>query len=71
MKCHWCGKDDDRVIDSRPSFSGTAIRRRRECRACGQRFTTLERVSVPPTNAERLGWNLAELVAEAARGGRK
>ena len=44
MRCPWCGADDDRVVDSRPAGGGSAIRRRRACRACGRRFSTYERV---------------------------
>ncbi len=44
MRCPYCGKDHDRVIDSRGAEEGDAIRRRRECEACGKRFTTYERV---------------------------
>ena len=44
MHCPYCARDKDKVIDSRPSDSGDAIRRRRECIACGKRFTTYERV---------------------------
>lgn len=44
MRCPYCDRDKDRVIDSRPSDSGDAIRRRRECEACHKRFTTYERV---------------------------
>lgn len=44
MICPFCGHDDDRVIDSRSSEGGQAIRRRRECKACERRFTTYERV---------------------------
>jgi len=44
MRCPYCERDKDRVTDSRPSDSGDAIRRRRECLACGKRFTTYERV---------------------------
>lgn len=47
MRCPSCGGDDDRVVDSRPSPDGEAIRRRRECGACGVRFTTFERVELP------------------------
>jgi transcriptional repressor NrdR len=47
VRCPACSKDDDRVVDSRPSADGAAIRRRRECRACGERFTTFERVELP------------------------
>ena len=44
MRCPLCGQDDDRVIDSRATDDGTAIRRRRVCNPCGKRFTTYERV---------------------------
>ncbi len=44
MRCPWCRADDDRVIDSRPSDDGGAIRRRRQCGACRRRFTTYERI---------------------------
>jgi transcriptional repressor NrdR len=47
VRCPSCGADDDKVVDSRPTTDGTAIRRRRECRACGVRFTTFERVELP------------------------
>ena len=43
MKCPVCGVDNDRVIDSRASHDGAAIRRRRECLACSNRYNTLER----------------------------
>jgi len=42
--CPFCEKDNDKVIDSRASEGGRVIRRRRECVACGKRFTTYERV---------------------------
>jgi transcriptional repressor NrdR len=44
MKCPYCQSDNDRVIDSRASQDGLAIRRRRECSACRHRYTTYERV---------------------------
>jgi transcriptional repressor NrdR len=44
MKCPFCGGEEDRVIDSRSVKDGSAIRRRRECTACGQRYTTYEYV---------------------------
>lgn len=44
MRCPVCSVDDDKVVDSRASDEGAAIRRRRECLACGRRFTTFERV---------------------------
>lgn len=48
MKCPYCGFEDDRVIDSRPTEEGTAIRRRRECSNCLKRFTTYEKVESIP-----------------------
>ncbi|MBL6721025.1 MAG: transcriptional repressor NrdR [Planctomycetes bacterium] len=48
MNCPRCGAADDRVVDSRTSGDGAAIRRRRECLACFQRFTTYERVEETP-----------------------
>jgi len=44
MKCPFCRVDNDRVIDSRASEDGSAIRRRRECLDCRRRYTTYERV---------------------------
>lgn len=44
LRCPFCQQDDDRVIDSRATDDGTAIRRRRECNLCKKRFTTYERV---------------------------
>ena len=46
MRCPFCGHDDTQVKDSRPSEDGAAIRRRRYCIGCGQRFTTIERVQL-------------------------
>lgn len=48
MKCPFCGFEEDRVIDSRPTEEGTAIRRRRECTKCQKRFTTYEKVESLP-----------------------
>lgn len=42
MRCPFCKNDDTRVVDSRASDDGTAIRRRRACAECGRRFTTVE-----------------------------
>ena len=42
MRCPFCKADDSRVVDSRVIDDGTSIRRRRECGACGRRFTTAE-----------------------------
>ena len=48
MKCPFCKVDDDRVVDSRASSDGFAIRRRRECVACSRRYTTYERIEESP-----------------------
>jgi len=47
MRCPHCGVDDDRVVDSRPTPDGDAVRRRRACNACGDRYTTFERMELP------------------------
>jgi transcriptional repressor NrdR len=44
MKCPFCGHIGDKVVDSRESREGETVRRRRECLACGRRFTTYEKV---------------------------
>lgn len=46
MKCMYCGCTNSRVVDSRPTEEGNAIRRRRECENCGKRFTTYEKVEM-------------------------
>ena len=46
MRCPFCGHDDTQVKDSRPADDGAAIRRRRFCTSCSQRFTTVERVQL-------------------------
>ena len=48
MKCVYCNQIDSKVIDSRLSDDGCTIRRRRECVACGKRFTTYEKLESTP-----------------------
>lgn len=48
MKCPYCGYTESRVIDSRPTDEDSRIRRRRECIACGKRFTTYEIIESLP-----------------------
>lgn len=48
MKCPFCGEIDNKVIDSRMSKDGSAIRRRRECILCSRRFTTYEYIEEIP-----------------------
>ena len=59
MKCPFCGCNDTQVKDSRNADEDTAVRRRRECPECGQRFTTFEHVqlrdlTVVKKNGERV-----------------
>lgn len=48
MKCPYCGYEDSKVLDSRPTDENQTIRRRRECIECGKRFTTYERIEQVP-----------------------
>jgi len=48
MKCPFCGHAEDKVVDSRESREGEAIRRRRQCLGCRRRFTTYERIDEIP-----------------------
>ena len=48
MKCPFCGYEESKVIDSRPTDEGQRIRRRRECLQCSKRFTTYEVIESLP-----------------------
>ncbi|NLZ82746.1 MAG: transcriptional repressor NrdR [Clostridiales bacterium] len=48
MKCPFCGKENTRVIDSRPAEENNSIRRRRQCDDCKKRFTTYEKIETIP-----------------------
>ena len=48
MKCPYCREQDNKVVDSRMTKEGNAVRRRRECLACQHRFTTYERIEEMP-----------------------
>ena len=48
MKCPFCGHIEDKVVDSRESKEGDAIRRRRQCLGCQRRFTSYERIDEIP-----------------------
>jgi transcriptional repressor NrdR len=72
VRCPYCRESDDKVVDSRLADDGEAVRRRRECLACGRRFTTLERaLDVSLTVRKRSGdvepFDLDKLVAGIAR----
>jgi len=48
MRCPYCKKDNDKVVDSRSAADGHIVRRRRECLDCGKRFTTYEQIDQAP-----------------------
>lgn len=76
MRCPSCATLDDKVVDSRQSDDGSAIRRRRECLSCGARFTTFERLEQVPLvvlkrSGERMPFDRERIVrgiAAAAKG---
>ena len=68
MRCPYCRSLDDKVIDSRLSEEGVAIRRRRECLACGKRYTTFERsepvaLVVRKRSGERIAYERTKLIS--------
>lgn len=68
MRCPWCGHSEDKVVDSRVADEGRAIRRRRECLSCGQRFTTFERIEesgmlVEKRNGDREPFSKEKLIS--------
>jgi transcriptional repressor NrdR len=68
VRCAVCGQTDSKVVDSRQSDDGGAIRRRRQCLACGHRFTTFERpespgITVLKRSGDREPFDRAKLVA--------
>ena len=48
MRCPYCGKMEDKVLESRTMSNGESIRRRRECTSCGYRFTSYEKIEYKP-----------------------
>lgn len=76
MRCPTCAHLDDKVVDSRQSDDGEAIRRRRECLKCGARFTTFERLELVPMvvvkrSGDRVPFEQAKIqegIAAAAKG---
>jgi transcriptional repressor NrdR len=76
MRCPFCAHEASQVKDSRPSEDGAAIRRRRQCEACGARFTTFERVqlrdlTVVKKNGEREPFDRGKLERSVAIACRK
>src|SRR6266566_2621971 len=71
MRCPYCGHHDLKVVDSRDSEVGEAIRRRRECLQCGQRFTGLKKATEKrDISPERLRAIVDDIEAELRRSGR-
>src|SRR5678815_1892631 len=76
MRCPFCANEASPVKDSRPSEDGASIRRRRQCEACGARFTTFERVhlrdlTVVKKNGEREPFDRSKLERSIAIACRK
>lgn len=77
MRCRSCDEEDTRVVDSRAADDGKAIRRRRACGACGERFTTFERfehavVHVIKRDGRKVDFDRATIargISTAAKGG--
>ncbi len=69
MRCPYCRSNDDKVVDSREASESTAIRRRRECLACGRRFTTYERVEEAPLLIRKRGGATEPFLAAKLRSG--
>ncbi len=72
MRCPSCQQDDDRVIDSRSAREGMAVRRRRECLRCGERFTTFEAVEDKPflvvkRDGDRVTFDRGKIISGLAR----
>ncbi|MEW6072079.1 MAG: transcriptional regulator NrdR [Planctomycetota bacterium] len=72
MRCPRCKSDKDRVVDSRASADGTAIRRRRECLVCFLRTTTYERIETTPLrvvkkSGERVRFDQSRILAGMVR----
>ena len=72
MRCPRCKSDNDRVVDSRTSADGRAIRRRRECLQCYLRYTTYERIENTPLrvvkkSGERVRFDRNRILAGMAR----
>lgn len=69
MRCPNCGVDDDKVVDSRPADSGSAVRRRRECLACSERYSTMERAILPSLEVSKRNGTTRPFNIEKVRNG--
>ncbi|MCR4676729.1 MAG: transcriptional regulator NrdR [Sphaerochaetaceae bacterium] len=64
MRCPACGCNDDKVLETRTTNNGSAMRRRRECIKCGYRFTSYERVEDKPITVIKKNGNIQQFDAE-------
>lgn len=69
MRCPACGGLRDKVVDSRQTEDGDSIRRRRECEACGRRFTTFERLEEVPLQVRKRNGDLEAFDASKVAAG--
>ena len=69
MKCRYCSCTESKVIDSRPTEDGSAIRRRRECMNCGKRFTTYEKIEEIPMMVVKRDGRREQFDSEKIRSG--
>ncbi len=72
MKCPFCNKESDKVLESRMTKDGAAIRRRRECLSCKKRFTSYERIEEKPLwvikkNGQKESYSRAKLLSGVLR----
>ncbi len=69
MRCPYCKQDDDRVVNSRTSADGVCVKRRRECRRCGRRYTTYERMEQSPLRVVKKDGNRENFSRDKLLGG--
>ena len=69
MRCPYCGSTEDRVLESRQNTTGNVIRRRRECAACGSRFTSYEKTEETPLMIQKKSGELQEFNLEKLKKG--
>jgi transcriptional repressor NrdR len=69
VRCPYCRANDDKVVDSRVADDGGAIRRRRECIACGRRYTTYERIEELPLSVRKRSGAVEPFDREKLRAG--
>ena len=67
MKCPQCGSEEDKVVDSRAVRDGRAVRRRRECLSCEERYTTYEAIETQPVlvvkrSGERMAYHREKVI---------